>query len=69
MESSSTKINHIDGAMVSVLASNAVDCGLETCLGQTKYCETGICCFSPKHAALEIRDKTGCLGIMMMIYL
>jgi hypothetical protein len=68
MESSSTKVDHIDGVMVSVLTSNAVNCGLETCSGQTKYYETGICCFSPKYAALEVREKTGCLGIMMMIY-
>ena len=43
--------------MVSVLASSAVDCRFEPRSGQTKDNETGICCFSAKHAALRIKSK------------
>jgi hypothetical protein len=43
--------------MVSVLASSAVDCGLETWSGQTKDYDIGICCFSAKHAALRRKNK------------
>ena len=39
--------------MVSVLASSAVDGGFGPGSGQTKDYEIGICCFSPKHAALR----------------
>jgi hypothetical protein len=37
--------------MVSVLASSAVEHGLEPRSGQTKDYKIGICCFSAKHAA------------------
>ena len=43
--------------MVSVLASSAVDRGLESRSGQTKDYEIGICCFSAKHAALRRKSK------------
>ena len=43
--------------MVSVLASSAVDRGLEPRSGQTKDYEIGICCFSAKHAALRRKSK------------
>jgi hypothetical protein len=43
--------------MVSVLASSAVDRGLETWSGQTKDYDIGICCFSAKHAALRRKNK------------
>jgi hypothetical protein len=43
--------------MVSVLASSAVDRGLETWSGQTKDYDFGICCFSAKHAALRRKNK------------
>ena len=49
--------NRIDGVMVSVLASNAVDCGFEPRSGQTKDYEIGICCFSDKHASLRRNSK------------
>jgi hypothetical protein len=39
--------------MVSVLALSAVDRGFEPRLGQTKYYEIGICCFSAKDTALR----------------
>ena len=39
--------------MVSVLASNAVDGGFETRLGQTKDYKIGICCFSTKHRIIK----------------
>ena len=44
--------NRIRGVMVSVLASNAIDRGFEPQSGHTKDYNTGICCFSAKHAAL-----------------
>ena len=43
--------------MVSVLASSAIDRGFEPRSGQTKDYEIGICCFSPKHAALRRKSK------------
>jgi hypothetical protein len=45
--------NHIGGVMISVLASSAVDRGLEPWSGQTKDYEIGICCFSAKHVAFN----------------
>ena len=43
--------------MVSVLASSAVDRGLDPRSGQTKDFKIGICCFSAKHAALRRKSK------------
>jgi hypothetical protein len=40
--------------MVSLLASSAVDSGFESRLGESKDSNSGICCFSAKHAALRI---------------
>ena len=49
--------DRVNGVMVSVLASSAVDHGFEPCLGQTKDYEIGICCFSTKHSALRRKSK------------
>jgi hypothetical protein len=49
--------NPIDGVMVIVLTSSAVDCGFEPRSGQTKDFKIGICCFSAKHAALRRKSK------------
>ena len=49
--------NRLDGVMVSVLISSAVDCVFEPQKGQTKDYEIGICCFSAKHAALRRKSK------------
>ena len=49
--------NHIDGVMVSVLASSAVDRGFEPRSGQTKDYKIGIYCFSAKHPALRRKSK------------
>ena len=43
--------------MASVLASSAIDRGLEPRSGQTKDYEIGICCFSAKHAALRKKSR------------
>ena len=43
----------IDGVMVSVLASSAVDRWFEPRSGQNKDYQIGICCFSAKHVALR----------------
>jgi hypothetical protein len=51
------QMNRIGGEMVSVLASSAVDCGLEPRSGQTKDYKIGIWCFSTKHAALRRKSK------------
>jgi hypothetical protein len=53
----SNPLNHIDGVIVSVLASSVVDCGFEPCSGQTKDYEIGICCFTDKHTALRRKSK------------
>ena len=37
--------NHIDGVVVSVLASSAVDHGFKPRSGQAKDYKIGICCF------------------------
>ena len=47
----------IGGIIVSILASSAVDHGLEPRSGQTKDYQIGICCFSAKHAALRRKRK------------
>ena len=53
--------NSINGVMVSVLASSAVDRVLEPGSGQTKGVDykigTCICCFSAEQAALRIKCK------------
>jgi hypothetical protein len=43
--------NHIEGVMLRVLASSAVDCVLEPWSVQTKDYQIGIVCFSAKHTA------------------
>ena len=43
--------------MVSVLATSALDRGLEPRSDQTKDYEIGICYFSAKHAALRRKSK------------
>ena len=43
--------------MVSVLASNVVDCGFEPQFGQIKDYKIGICCFSAKHTVLRSKSK------------
>jgi len=49
--------NRIDGVLVSVLPSSAVDRGFEHRSHQTNDYETGICCFSAKHAALRSKSN------------
>ena len=53
----SLSLNRTVGVMVSVLASSVVDRGFEPWSGQTKDYKIGICCFSPKHAALRRKNK------------
>jgi hypothetical protein len=43
--------------MVRLLASSAVDRGVEPWLCQTKDYKIGICCFSAKHTALRRKSK------------
>jgi hypothetical protein len=50
-------LDHIGGIKVSVLASSAVDRGIEPLVGQAKDYKIGICCFSAKHAALRRKSK------------
>ena len=52
--------------MVSVLASSAVDRGLEPKLGQTKNYKIAICCFSARHAVLMRRSKYWLVRIRIM---
>jgi hypothetical protein len=49
--------NRIDGVMVSVLASSAVDRWFEPRSGQTKDYEIGICSCSARYAALRSKSK------------
>jgi hypothetical protein len=50
--------------MVSVLASSAVDRGLELRSGKTQDYKIGICCFSDKYTELSIMcmSRTSCLS-------
>jgi hypothetical protein len=57
-------MTHIDGVMVSMLASSVVDRGFEPRLGITKDCKIGIGCFSAKLTALR-RTKTGWLWMVL----
>ena len=50
-------VSYISGIMVSVLASSAVDHGLEPRSGQVKDYEIGIFCFSAKHTTLRRKSK------------
>ena len=50
-------MNRNGGAMVSRLASSAVDRGFEPPSGQTKDYKISICCFSAKHATLRKKSK------------
>ena len=50
-------MNCISGVMLSMFTLSAVDRGFEAWTGQTKNYETGICCFSPKRAALKSKSK------------
>ena len=52
--------------MVSILASNAVDCGFKPKSGQTKDYKVGIYCFSLKYTVLLMSWLTGWLGIRIM---
>ena len=51
------KFDRIDGVMVSVVTSSAVDRGFEPRSGQSTEYKIGICCFSAKHAALMSKNK------------
>ena len=52
--------------MVSVLASSEVDIVFEPRSGQAKDYKIGICCFSPKHAALRRNSKDWWIGSKIM---
>jgi hypothetical protein len=51
--------NRINGVMVSMLASSAVDRGFEPRSGQTKDNKSDICCFSAKYIALRSKRMVG----------
>ena len=50
-------MNNIDGVIVSVLSSSAVDRGFEPRSDQTKDYKIGIFCFSAKQAALRKKGR------------
>ena len=50
-------VSYISGIMVSVLASSAVDHGLDPRSGQVKDYKIGIFCFSAKHTTLRRKSK------------
>ena len=50
-------MNRIGGVMVSMLASSAVDRGIETRSDQSEDYTIDICCFSAKHATLRGKNK------------
>ena len=49
--------NHTGGLMVSMFASNLIDCGIELRFGQTKDNKMVICCLSSKHSAFRSKSK------------
>ena len=50
-------MNRMGDLMANVLASSAVDRGLDARSGQTKDYKIGIYCFSAKHAELRRKSK------------
>ena len=50
-------MSRIDGVLVCVLASGAVDCGFEPRSAQTKDYDIGMCYLSAKHASLRRKSK------------
>ena len=52
-----SSINLIGGVMFGVLASSALDHGIESRSGQTKYNKTGFGCFTANHTALRNKSK------------
>ena len=50
-------VNPIDGVIVSVLASGAVDRGFEPRTNQAKDYEIGMCCFPDKYTVLRRKSK------------
>ena len=50
-------VNRIGGVLLGVLASSAVDRGLEPRSGQAKNYDVGICWFSAKQAVLRRKSK------------
>jgi hypothetical protein len=50
-------VNHIGGVMAGMLASRAVDLGVEPRSSQTKDYKIGICYFFAKHATLRRKSK------------
>ena len=50
-------MNLIDGVIVSVLASGAVDRGFEPQTDQAKDYEIGMCCFPDKYTVLRRKSK------------
>ena len=49
--------HRIGGVMVSVIASSAIDRGLELRSGQIKDYKISICCFSAKYTTLKSKKK------------
>ena len=49
--------NCIDGVMVSILASGAVDCWFKLWVGLTKDYKIGLCLCSAKHTVLNSKGK------------
>ena len=66
----STLANQVDGVIISILASSAVDRVFEPQSGHIKDYTFGICCFSPKHVAFGSKTKNkywfNWLGIKIM---
>jgi len=50
-------VDRIGGAIASVLASSAVDSGIEPRSGQTKNNKINICCFRARHRTLSGKSK------------
>ena len=58
--------NNIGGVMIRLLASCAVESGIELLSGMTKDYAIGICCLSAQHTNLRGRATTCWLGFWWM---
>ena len=50
-------VDRIGGAIANVLASSAVDSGIDSWSGQTKNYKISICCFCARHRTLSGQSK------------
>ena len=51
------KTHRLDGEVISMVSSSAVDCAFDRCSSETKEYKIGIWCFSAKHKSLMRKSR------------